>query len=124
MSGPLRVDLLVATHSYKLLYLVRTAVTVTTTVRTYILYPGYQQVESKSTVIESRGTALFLVEFYSFYCDISHITPPGLCAPPNDDDIDVDGYKNRTLDSILAAGGCRLTTAGPSRLQRAVVITQ
>jgi len=30
--------------------------------------------------------------------------------PLNDD---VDGYKNRTADSILAAGGCRLTTAMP-----------
>jgi len=34
----------------------------------------------------------------------------------------VDGYKNRILDSVLAAGGCTLTTAEPPRLQSAVVI--
>jgi len=42
------------------------------------------------------------------------------CAP--DLINDVDGYKNRTLDSILAAGGCTLTTAEPTRPQSAVVI--
>jgi len=34
------------------------------------------------------------------------------------------GYKNRTLDPILAAGGCTLITAEPPRLPRAVVMTQ
>jgi len=47
------------------------------------------------------------------------LSKPSVARPPND-----DGYMNRTLAPILAAGGCRLTTAEPSRLQRAVVITQ
>jgi len=66
------------------------------------------------TTLHDQPSLIFDIEF-------SFLPERLTCAP----DLPTDnGYKNHTLDPILAAGGCRLTTAEPSRLQRGVVITQ